>query len=364
MHVHLFAWERKDLAQFLRHGVTGVRDLGGEPDSINAISRDILAGRLAGPRIVMAGRTLGFPHMASVRTAEEGREAVRANAGAGARITKVWSSIPRDAFLGAASESKTLGLPLVGHISVWTGLTGALAAGQQDFEHTITFPVAFSRDSGALFARLRRETAAAENPGAIFSALIATDVAALASRDEVIAAHAIQMLAKAQVHICPTLTDSRAYTIVQDSVRTDPRFALFAPGLRERWTEEAMGMSNADISGLKQLFPAALRLVGQLHQAGVTLLAGTDAGSLYDFPGSDLHNELALMVRAGLTPIEALRTATINPARALGIEKEAGAIAPGMFADLVLLEADPLQDIRNATRIAGVVAAGRYAPRR
>ena len=364
MHVHVFAWERKDLSQFIRYGITGVRDLGGEPDSLNAISRDIAAGRLAGPRIVMAGKTLGYPQMASVRTAEEGREAVRANAVAGARITKVWSNIPRDAFLGAADESKKLGLPLVGHLPVWTGLIGALDAGQHDFEHTITFPVAFSRDSGALFARLRQTAEAAGNPGAIFSALIATDVSALASRDEASAGRILQRLVKENVFVCPTLTDSRAYTIVQDSVANDARLGSFPPDLKQRWIAEAMGMSKTDIAGLKQLFPAALRLVGQLHKAGVPLLAGTDAGSLYDFPGSDLHNELALMVRAGLTPLEALRTATTNPVRALGMEKEIGAIAPEMLADLVLLAADPLVDIRNTTRVAGVVAAGRYLERR
>jgi len=366
MHVHVFGWERKDLAQFIRYGVTGVRDLGGVPDSIKSISRDIVAGRLVGPRIVMAGKTLDRgadpspPHMASVQTAAQGGAAVRANAAARAMLIKVWSNIPRDAFLGAAAEAKRMGLPLVGHISLWTGLIGAVDAGQRDIEHTITFPVAFSRDSGALFASLRQQAATAKSPGAIFSALIAADAAALATRDEGTAKRATELLAKQNVYVCPTLTDSRAYTIVQDSVRTDARFKFFAADLQARWTGEAMGMSNADIAGLKQLFPAALRLVGQLHRAGVPLLAGTDAGSLYDFPGSDLHNELALMVRAGLTPLEALRTATTNPARALRMETETGGVAVGRLADLVILSADPLVDIRNTTRIAGVVAGGRY----
>jgi imidazolonepropionase-like amidohydrolase len=362
MHVHVFAWERRDLAQFVRYGVTGVRDLGGVPDSITAISRDIAAGHLLGPRIVLAGRTLdqgGAPHIASVRTAEEGRAAVRANAAAGAKVIKVWSNIPREALLGAAEEAKRQGLPLVGHISLWTGLTGAIDAGQRGIEHTITFPVAFSRDSGVLFARLRLQAGAADNPGRIFSALIAADVAALASRDDDMARAAIQRLGRT-VFVCPTLTDSRAYTVVQDSVASDKRFQSFSPDLKSRWTEEAMAMSPEDIAGLKQLFPAALRLVGDLHRGGVPLLAGTDAGSLYDFPGSDLHNELALMVRAGLTPLEALKTATWNPARAMGLVQQVGSVAPGLLADLVLLDKDPSLDIRNIRRIAGVVAAGKW----
>jgi imidazolonepropionase-like amidohydrolase len=146
---------------------------------------------------------------------------------------------------------------------------------------------------------------------------------------------------------------------MKDSLAADPRFKHFSPSLRDAWLADASGMSDGDIAGLKKLFPNSLRLVGRLHRAGVGLLAGTDAGSTYDFPGFDLHNELALMVRAGLTPLEALRTATINPARAMNLEKEVGQIAPGMYADLVLLDANPLLDIHSSMRIVGVVAAGR-----
>ena len=191
--------------------------------------------------------------------------------------------------------------------------------------------------------------------------MIAADVEALASPDEGRASRALELMAKDTVYACPTLTDSRAYTIVKDSVASDPRFGSFPPDLKTRWVDEARGMSDTDIAGLTKLFPAALQLVGRMHRAGVPLLAGTDAGSLYDFPGFDLHNELALMVRAGLTPLEVLRTATVNPARALGMTASIGRVAPGMLADLVLLDADPLLDIRNTTRIARVVAAGRIS---
>ena len=364
MHAHVFAFTRADLKQFVLNGVTGMRDLGGQSDSVFAIAREISTGQLVGPRIVAAGFMIDRggernpPHLAPVHTAAEGRAAVRANAAAGARVIKVWSMIPRDAFLGVADEARRAGLPLVGHLPTSMELASAVEAGQRGFEHTMTLPIALSRDGPAILQRLRARVAGA-GQGGIFAALIAADVEAIASFDEAIAVKAFELLARDSVWVCPTLTDSRAYTIMKDSLATDPRFQHFSPALRDAWLADVNGMSETDIAGLKQLFPNSLMLAGRLHRAGVGLLAGTDAGSTYDFPGFDLHNELALMVRAGLTPLEALRTATINPARAMKMEKEVGQVAAGMHADLVLLNANPLEDIRNTTRIAKVVAAGK-----
>jgi imidazolonepropionase-like amidohydrolase len=106
-----------------------------------------------------------------------------------------------------------------------------------------------------------------------------------------------------------------------------------------------------------------LKIVGAMHRAGVRLLAGADAPNPYTFPGFGLHEELELFVEAGLTPLEALRTATLNPAEFLGKEKTLGTIEKGKFADLVLLDANPLEDIKNTTRIAAVVANGKYLPK-
>src|SRR6185436_4959461 len=101
------------------------------------------------------------------------------------------------------------------------------------------------------------------------------------------AARAFQLLARDTVWVCPTLTDSRAYTIMKDSLTSDSRFQHFSANLKEAWLADVNGMSDADIAGLKQLFPNSLTLVARLHRAGVGLLAGTDAGSTYDFPGFD-----------------------------------------------------------------------------
>jgi imidazolonepropionase-like amidohydrolase len=119
-------------------------------------------------------------------------------------------------------------------------------------------------------------------------------------------------------------------------------------------------MSPREVAAWNTVFRGALRLVGELKRAGVRLLAGTDAGSTYDLPGFDLHNELALLVRAGLTPLEALTAATSAAAEAAGLRGRVGLVQAGQAADLVLLDANPLADITNTRRIAGVVSAGRY----
>ena len=116
---------------------------------------------------------------------------------------------------------------------------------------------------------------------------------------------------------------------------------------------------------MDKVFEQHLTILGAMHRAGVPIMAGTDAawGAPFTYAGFSLHDELALLVRAGLTPAEALQAATINPARFLGKEKDLGRIEAGKLADVVLLDADPLQDIHNTTRISGVFLSGRYLDR-
>src|SRR5207249_3334402 len=138
-----------------------------------------------------------------------------------------------------------------------------------------------------------------------------------------------------------------------------PRLRYLPQTVRAQWLEEANGMPAEDVAAWRTIFPAALRLVGEMRRAGVRLIAGTDAGSTYDLPGSDLHNELGLLVLAGLSPLEALTAATHNAAQAVGWEDRSGTVAVGKLADLVLLEANPLADMANTRRIAAVVTRGR-----
>ena len=135
------------------------------------------------------------------------------------------------------------------------------------------------------------------------------------------------------------------------------------PSFRSYWS--LMKLSPETVAGLKRRYKQATGLVRAMHQAGVPFLAGTDTpGVPYVFPGFSLHDELALLVaEGGFTPLEALQAATRDPARFLGREKDLGTVEPGKVADLVLLDADPLADIHNTTKIAAVMVNGKLLPR-
>jgi hypothetical protein len=154
----------------------------------------------------------------------------------------------------------------------------------------------------------------------------------------------------------------------------DPRLGQLPDLVRSFWKVErtangvrlpnlGLALAKADLAQNRAEFRQGLRVVRAMRRAGVRLLAGTDASVPYCFPGSGLHDELELLVRAGLSPLEALQTATHNPAELLGRRRDLGTAERGKFADLVLLEANPLDNIRNTRRIAAVVLDGRLLDR-
>jgi Amidohydrolase family len=166
----------------------------------------------------------------------------------------------------------------------------------------------------------------------------------------------------------PTLTIRHARPYLRELQASDDRRLKYMPKtIVESWGPRVDQRQPTDpeiIASRKRLFQKEVEVVGSMHRAGVRLLAGTDTPNPYCFPGFSLHDELGLLVQAGLTPLEALQTATINPAEFLGLSKTLGTVEKGKVADLVLLDANPLEDIANTKRIAAVVSSGRYFDRR
>jgi imidazolonepropionase-like amidohydrolase len=161
----------------------------------------------------------------------------------------------------------------------------------------------------------------------------------------------------------PTLVSWRPYAFPTDSgLANDPRLKYIPISTKELWDKDypvPKDLSAEVIANRKRVWPILVGTVGRMQRAGVRIMAGTDFTVRYVYPGFSLHDELALLVEGGLTPMEALQTATRNPAEYLGMLDAFGTVEKGKTADLVLLEANPLEDIKNTRRIAAVMVGGK-----
>ena len=360
MHVHLdfgdwFPGSRDIvLPMLIANGVTGVRDMGSELDVLHEWRNEIEAGRLIGPRIYTSGPMLDgpkprFPSSIAITTPEDGRRAVDDLQRKGADFIKLQSLIPREAVFAIADEAKKQQIPFVGHVPDAVRASEMSNAGQKSFEHLI----------GILEGSSAKEDEFLKGNKTVTQLLAGYDPA----RAPALAA----LLAKNQTWQCPTLVWELGGNLLdQTNFAADTR-AKYAPaswknGTWRIFTEEIKkGYATDTLETRKRFLQTELDLVRLMHKAGVPFLAGTDTPpGVYIFPGFSLHEELQQFVDAGFTPLEALQTATINPARFFGKESEFGTVEAGRYADLVLLTANPLESIGNTKKISGVVANGQY----
>jgi hypothetical protein len=359
MHVH---WYIKDsLTLFTANGVTGIRQMFGNSDLLRW-RQDIAKGSLQGPRMVVASPIIDgpqpvWPTSIAVRNEAEGRKAVRKVKQWGADFVKVYSLLPRDAYFGIGDEAKRQGLPFVGHVPLSVSPAEASDAGQKSIEHLTGILIECSDKE----AELREEIVQAHSPGVRARA----EAIALETYNNRKAAELFERFVKNETWQCPTLTVLRSNAYLGDeSFRSDRRLKYVSLQIKERWSLRIANRNEGNYTNAKRVYQKELEIVGAMRRAGVEFLAGTDTGNPFCFPGFSLHDELALLVKAGLTPVEALRSATLNPAKFLGLDKTLGTIEHGKIADLVLLDANPLEDIRNTQRINAVVSNGRLFDRK
>jgi hypothetical protein len=359
MHVHWYT--RDTLSLFTANGVTGVRQMFGNSDLLRW--RDEIAkGSLLGPRMVVASPIIDgpepvWPNSISVRNEEEGRKAVRRVKQWGADFVKVYGLLPRDAYFGIADEAKQQGLPFAGHVPYSVSPAEASEAGQKSIEHLTGILIGCSAKETELRDELVKAKSPAERPR--------VQMTALETYDEKKAASLFARFVKNHTWQCPTLTVLRSNAYIGDeNFRRDGRLKYIPRRLQQRWSVRLADRNEDNNAGAKKIFHKDLEIVGAMRKAGVSILAGTDTGNPFCFPGFSLHEELALLVIAGLTPLEALRSATLNPAEFFGLDKTLGTIDVGKIADLVLLDASPLQDIRNTQRINTVISNGRLLDRK
>src|SRR5271157_172283 len=371
MHVHALFAERLDsmFPMFVANGVLGIRDMGTSMPlaDIERVRQEIASGSRLGPRFVAAGPLLDGrpkplrPNFLAITTPEQGWATVDSLKADGSDFIKVYSWLSRDTFLAIAGEANKLKIPFAGHVPFSVPVLEASDAGMKSMEHLHGIVVSCSAREDELRSEMLK--GGANLPGDDRLRLEMHEAAA--SYDDRKAAPIFAHLAKNKTWQVPTLVVRVPYVQSFDTrITTDPRLKYIPPSAQQHWTEEAK--SSTDGAARAKTFEKQYRIVGVMQRAGVPILAGTDAAwyQPYTYAGFSLHDELALLVGAGLTPMESLQTATINPARFLGMEKDLGSIEEGKFADLVLLDADPLSDISNTQKIRTVILNGRVLDRK
>jgi imidazolonepropionase-like amidohydrolase len=363
MHVHTY--DQSWLTLFLANGVTGVRVMKGDSNH-HRWRQDIQKGRFLGPRMMIASNLIDGPEpiwKGSVAVSDEAgaRAAVQQAKNEGADFIKVYSLLPRLAFFALVDEARKEAIPFAGHVPEAVTAAEASDAGMRSIEHLTGVTVATSTRAAQISAELERlgrtkSTSSQRN---------SLTLQAAQSYSPELAGALFARFARNQTWQVPTLTVLRALSWIGDvHSGEDERLRYVAPELAQSWQQHLQApRSPQELAGQQKVFDHYLRIVGDMNRAGVGLLAGTDSLNPFCFPGFSLHDELELFVQAGLSPMQALQAATRNPAAYRDDLDRAGTIAQGKRADLVLLDADPLADIRNTRRINAVVATGVLLPR-
>ena len=375
MHVHaaMPGIDAQFLPLLVANGVTGVREMFSRMDWLKASRERIAHGSFPGPTLIGSGHILDgvpqiWPGSVGVSDAASARRAVDSLAGAGADFIKVYSRLSPEAFFAAGREAKAKGLAFAGHIPLLVHAADASDSGMKSVEHLTQVLAGCEAMEDQIIADLAAAVAARgwDAAGGLGRA---NTRRWLASYDPERCRRLAQVFVKNGTWMVPTIQVLHSTAYLDDpALATDPRLKYIPANFKQSWDPKAdfrfRMLTPNDWAGRKAVYAKLLEIVTLLHQEGVLFLAGTDLSNPFIYPGFSLHDELAALVSAGLTPAEALRTATLNPAIYFAATDTLGTVAPGKRADLVLLDANPLDDIHNTTAIAAVVVRGRLYDRK
>jgi imidazolonepropionase-like amidohydrolase len=380
MHVHLTgAGEPTGSREFilpllLANGVTTVRDMGGNLESLITLRHEIEHGQLQAPRIFFAGPYLDgqppfFQPSLVVTNSKEASENVHSLISRGADFIKVQSNLSRDAYFAIADVCRREHVTFVGHVPDHVTAAEASDGGQKSIEHLTGVLRACSSDEASL---MRKQFAVAPRKATIGQSLnreLGWQRELLQSYSDEQGAALIAKFLRNLTWQVPTLILLRndAFPTPETDPSHDLRRKYIPLQVLTNWQKGAKdrdkGATPQEFSLRTSLMQASLRIVGKMNTVGVPVMAGTDTTAPYVFPGSSLHEELALLVQAGFTPMQALQAATKLPAEFLGKLQTQGTIEQSKFADLVLLDANPLDDIHNTQKIRAVILRGKLLDR-
>jgi imidazolonepropionase-like amidohydrolase len=356
MHIHSVNYDngRQFLPLLIAHGITGVRDMGSPLEDILRLRQETSEGKILGPRMLVAGPLLQgplpfqLPFIMSVHDEAEASRAVIYLKGRGVDFIKVHDALPPSLYFAIAAEAKRQNIPFVGHVPPSVSAMEATNAGQHSIEHLggrfYGVLLACSSHEAELSQRIRgivndvlKDLNEKKEPddSEIFRATFTKPL--LESYDERKAAALFSAFKRNDTWQVPTLV---------------------AQPIRVAVNGGQKDLSADDTRYGKLLVQKQFEVVAAMNRIGVKIMLGTDLPP----DGLTLHQELSLLVQAGLTPMEALQTATRNPAKFLNKLDSLGTIEHGKIADLVLLDANPLEDIRNTTKIYAVIFGGKLIP--
>jgi imidazolonepropionase-like amidohydrolase len=380
MHVHLTgAGEPTGSREFilpllLANGITTVRDMGGNVEDLLRLRYEIASGIRLGPQIFFTGPYLdgdppAYQPSIVVKSAPEARAAVDRLALAGVDFIKTQSRLDREAYFAIAEESRQLHIRFVGHVPDHVSALEASQAGQASIEHLTGILLACSSKED----ELRRARFAPEPPNETLAQAHALDRAWRRQLLDTYSPQKAEALLRAfvangtwQVPTFPIMVHLGFVTPKTDLLQ-DSRMRYVPENVRRIWVQgmqvQLQNYSEADLALREEIVHRSLEIVGKMQAAGVHIMAGTDLAAPNVFPGPSLHEDLSFLVEAGLTPMQALQSATKNPAEFLCKLQTQGTIEKGKMADLLLLDANPLADIHNTQKIRAVILRGKLLDR-
>jgi imidazolonepropionase-like amidohydrolase len=380
MHVHLTgAGEPAGSREFvlpllLANGITAVRDMGGNVEDLLRLRNEITSGIRPGPQIFFTGPYLdgdppAYQPSIVVKSANEARAAVDRLTIEGVDFIKTQSRLNREAYFAIADESKRLHIRFVGHVPDRVSAMEASQAGQASIEHLTGILLACSLKE----EELRPARFVPDPPNETLVQAHARDRAWRRKLMDSYSPQKADALFRAfvvdgtwQVPTFPIMVHL-GFVTPKTSLLHDPRMRHAPQNVRKIWFQGVQAQlennSDADFALREEIVKRSLEIVDKMQAAGVRIMAGTDIAAPNVFPGSSLHDDLFFLVQAGLNPMQALQAATKNPAEFLGKLQTQGTVEQGKFADLLLLDANPLDDIHNTQKIRALVLRGKLLER-
>lgn len=377
MHAHTAggpapAWDENIIYPlYVANGVLGIRDMGGDLDLLERRRQKISRGSPIGPSIVMAGPFItggssdsgrSDPQVLHVNTADEAHSAIFSLRERGVDFIKILSGLSHDAYLAVADEARRQKIRFAGHVPESVSAAEASAKGQRSIEHLSGLMLACSKDEDELRSKRLESLAHGD-----YEAYRALDLQTVATYDVDKAREVFIRMTDNNTYNVPTLVWWQANAGLDDAaLAKDPALKYVPAGVQAEWARARLQehFRPGQLQYAKTMAGRYLELVRVMHRMGIPFMAGTDAPDPYVVPGFSLHDELELLVKAGFSNAEALETATFYPALFLVKLDKYGTVEAGRYADLVLLEGNPLEDIRNTRKINAVILHGVVHDRR